>query len=126
MFKDRGFDHVLERDTGTRVPVLLIGAGDAAEVFIREMARDRNAAYKVLGVADEKGTRVGRRIHGVPVIGHLDDLAGILATLTRKGQWPQRFILTKPPTRASVASFFGVLECVSDHVLHFFRGRVRG
>ncbi len=100
VFKDRGFDHVLEHHTHTRVPVLLIGAGDAAEVFIREMARDRDAAYEVVGVADEKGTRVGRRIHGVPVIGHLDDLVEILAMLARKGQKPQRFILTKRPTHA--------------------------
>ena len=99
VFKDRGFDRVLERGTQTRVPVLLIGAGDGAEVFIREIARARDAAYEVVGVVDEKGTRVGRRIHGVPVIGHLDDLAGILETLARKGQKPQRFILTKRPTR---------------------------
>ncbi len=63
------------------------------------MARDRDAAYQVVGIADEKGTRVGRRILGVPVIGHLDDLIGILAALARKGQRPQRFILTKRPTR---------------------------
>ena len=107
VFKDRGFDHVLERGTHTRVPVLLIGAGDAAEVFIREMARDRDAAYQVVGVADEKGTRVGRRIHGVPVLGHLDDLVGILAALARNGQRPQRFILTKRPTRAQ---FEGLLD----------------
>ena len=99
VFKDRGFDHVLERHAHPRVPVLLIGVDDAAEVFIREMARDRAAPYEVIGVVDEKGTRVGRRIHGVPILGHLDDLLGILERLTRRGSRPQRFILTKRPPR---------------------------
>ncbi len=99
VFKDRGFDHVLERDSHKRVPVLLIGVGDSAEVFIREMARDRDAPYEVLGLVDEKGTRVGRRIHGVPVLGHLNDLGNLLSEVTRKGRQPQRLILTKQPTR---------------------------
>ncbi|MCH8998791.1 MAG: polysaccharide biosynthesis protein [Proteobacteria bacterium] len=99
IFKDRGFDHVLERDRHKRVPVLLIGVGDAAEVFVREMARDRDAPYEVLGLVDEKGTRVGRRIHGVPVIGHLDDLGSLLSEVARKGRQPQRLVLTKRPTR---------------------------
>ncbi len=99
IFKDRGFDHLLERDSHKRVPVLLIGVGDAAEVFIREMARDRDAPYEVLGLVDEKGTRVGRRIHGVPVIGHLNDLDNLLSEVARKGRRPQRLVLTKRPTR---------------------------
>ncbi len=99
VFKDRGFDHVLERDSHKRVPVLLIGVGDAAEVFIREMARDRNAPYEVIGLVDEKGTRVGRRMHGVPVIGHLNDLDSLLSEVARKGRQPQRLILTKRTKR---------------------------
>ena len=99
VFKDRGFDHILERDSHKRVPILLIGVGDAAEVFVREMARDRNAPYEVIGLVDEKGTRIGRRIHGVPIIGHLDDLDSLLSEVVRKGRKPQRLVLTKRPTR---------------------------
>lgn len=99
IFKDRGFDHLLERSSGMRVPVLLVGAGDSAEVFIREMARDRNAPYQVVGVIDEKGTRVGRRIHGVTILGHLDDLPQVMESLIESGRKPQRLILTKQPTR---------------------------
>src|SRR5919106_5277622 len=46
VFKDRGLDHLLERESHIRIPVLLIGAGDAADLFIREMDRDQTAAYK--------------------------------------------------------------------------------
>jgi O-antigen biosynthesis protein WbqV len=52
----------------------------------------------VLGLVDERGTRVGRRIHGVPVIGHLNDLNSLLSEVARKGRQPQRLVLTKRPT----------------------------
>ena len=110
VFKDRGFDHLLERDPTARVPVLLIGAGDSAEVFIREMARDRNAPYDVVGLMDEKGTRVGRQIHGVPVLGHIDDMERIIESLRRDGQMPQRLILTKRPTREDLASLLEMAD----------------
>lgn len=99
VFKDHGFRHLLERDRHRRVPVLLIGAGDAAETFIREMARDRDGPFEVLGVIDEKGTRIGRHIHGVPVFGQLDDLPEVFRRLAKRERKPQRIILTKPLER---------------------------
>jgi len=102
IFKDQGFRHLLERDRHRRVPVLLIGAGDAAETFIREMARDRDGAFEVLGVIDEKGTRSGRNIHAVPVFGDLQDLPQVFARLIKRDRKPQRVILTKPLDRDDV------------------------
>jgi len=102
VFKDQGFSHLLERDRHRRVPVLLIGAGDAAETFIREMARDRDGPFEVQGVIDEKGTRIGRKIHGVPVFGHLDDLPEVFDRLARRDRRPQRIIITKPLERDEV------------------------
>ncbi|MFQ5467609.1 MAG: polysaccharide biosynthesis protein, partial [Kiloniellaceae bacterium] len=110
IFKDRGFDHVLRREDRRRTPVLLVGAGDAAEVFIREMARDRIAPYDVLGVVDEKGTRVGRRIHRVPILGHLDDLARVVSALEKTGRGPQRLILTPRPARDELALILDVAD----------------
>jgi O-antigen biosynthesis protein WbqV len=102
VFKDHGFRHLLERDSHRRVPVLLIGAGDAAETFIREMARDRDGPFEVQGVIDEKGTRTGRKIHGVPVLGSLENLADVFSHLARRQRKPQRLILTKPLERDEV------------------------
>ncbi|NIA71027.1 polysaccharide biosynthesis protein [Pelagibius litoralis] len=99
VFKDQGFRHLLEHDRHSRVPVLLIGAGDAAETFIREMARDRDGPFEVLGVIDEKGMRTGRHIHGVRIFGTLDDLPDVVARLAKRERKPQRLILTKPLTR---------------------------
>ena len=92
LFKDRRTEHLLERDEHRRVPVLLIGANDAAETFIRQEGRDRDASYKIVGVIDDKGTRIGRTIHGVPVLGGLDDLESIVES--RCNPRPQRIVLT--------------------------------
>ena len=58
-----------------RVPVLLAGAGDGAEAFIREMARNPGANYRVLGLLDDDRHKVGRDIHGLRVHGRLAELS---------------------------------------------------
>jgi FlaA1/EpsC-like NDP-sugar epimerase len=102
VFKDQGFRHLLERNGHRRVPVLLIGSGDAAETFIREMGRDRHSAFEVLGAMDEKGTRSGRNIHGVPIYGDLEALPEVFAKLAKRSRKPQRIVLTKPLEREEV------------------------
>ena len=95
VFRDRGFQHLLEWGAPAQVPVLLIGASDAADLFIRDTTRDPNSPYEVVGIIDEKGTRVGRRIRGVPVLGDLNDIDYVAASLERRGKAPQRFIQTR-------------------------------
>ncbi len=95
LFKDRRLEHLLTRDGLARVPVLLVGAGDGAEAFIREMTRDPSAGYRVVGLIDEKGGRIGRDIRGVQVLGGLDDVADVVAALDRRGRKPRRLIITK-------------------------------
>lgn len=92
VFKDRRFAAVLARDDPDRVPVLLIGAGDGAELFLRELRNDTDAAYRPMGIIDEKGTRVGREIHGVPVLGTVNEIADIADGLIPK---PRRLVITK-------------------------------
>ena len=92
LLKDRHVEYLFERSDHRRVPVMLIGAGDAAETFIRAQARDRDAAYNVIGVIDHKGNRVGREIHGVPVVASINEIASAL-DIQRHHQI-QRLVLT--------------------------------
>ncbi|MFQ5957747.1 MAG: polysaccharide biosynthesis protein [Alphaproteobacteria bacterium] len=79
-----------------RIPVLLVGAGDAAELFIREMARSAASAdYRVVGVVDNRPGVAGAQIHGVRVFGRLDEIAQVVDKLDRRGSKPQRLILTE-------------------------------
>ncbi len=109
VFKDRGFNHVLERSTYS-VPVLLVGASDAAELFIRDLRRARDSAYQPVGIVDDKGTRVGRHIHGVPVLGDLSRLDDAVASLKRRDKTPQRLILTRSLPRADMLRLLDAAE----------------
>ena len=98
VIKDRGFGGFTRPVQNKRVPVLLVGAGDAAEVFIREMARSTPAAnYRVVGLVDDRPELIGARIHGVRVHGATNEIAIVVDKLARRGDRPQRLILTEPP-----------------------------
>ena len=95
LFKDRHFEFAVEPAGKVGIPVLLVGASDAAETFIREIARQRGTAYRIVGILDEKGRRVGRHIHNIPVLGTPESLPAILRRLALRGVRPQRLIATK-------------------------------
>ena len=93
LFKDRRLDRMALSSVGTSVPVVLVGAGDGAELFLRDLKRTRNAAYRVLAIFDHKGTRVGRDIHGVSVAGDLPELKRRLDGKAFSPK-PQRMVIT--------------------------------
>ena len=77
----------------SRIPVLLAGAGDQADSFIREMVRSALAAYRVVGIVDDKPGRIGRDIRGVRILGSLDNIDDVVARLDRDAMRPQRLII---------------------------------
>jgi O-antigen biosynthesis protein WbqV len=98
ILKDRGVRGFVNRKPTAHsglVPVLLIGAGDGAELFIRAMSNIGQAPYRVVGLIDDKGTRVGRVIHGLTVLGNLDSLPAVVERLNHSGNAPQRLIVTE-------------------------------
>lgn len=93
--KDRRFSLRNEALQAGRVPVLLLGASDAADLFLRAMESNPAANYRVVGILGETQSRVGRSIRGIRVMGTIDDLDATVDHLTQAGQRPQRVILTK-------------------------------
>jgi len=90
-------DHRLARaqKRALRVPVLLVGVGTGAELFIRAIQSDVRSPYQPVGILDRKAHRIGRRIHDVPVLGTPGDLEQIAAELAATGRGPQRVIITE-------------------------------
>ncbi|HEX2116900.1 MAG TPA: polysaccharide biosynthesis protein, partial [Alphaproteobacteria bacterium] len=96
MLKDGRFDLTYDRSQDQRIKVLLIGAGDAAEMFIQAMTQRTRSDYLPVAILDEAERRVGRHIRGVPVLGSVDDLSAVVERLRARGTQPQRLIITKP------------------------------
>jgi len=107
LLKDRRRALKLEANGEAQVPVLLVGAGDEAELFIRA-TRAHDTEYRVVGLVSEKGARAGRNIHGVDVLGSIDELDQAVAQLRRKGKAPRRLIITDH--RMSGAVVRGLLD----------------
>ncbi len=63
-------------------PVIILGAGDAAVGLLKELLRSRD--WRVIGLLDDDLNKRNRLIHGVRVMGALDELPRIARTLKVK------------------------------------------
>ena len=59
--------------------MLIVGAGDAGELLLREVLRNHAARYRVIGLVDDKPQKVGEYIHGVKVLGSVEQLPALVA-----------------------------------------------
>jgi len=57
--------------------LLIIGAGNGGEKIYREIHNNDRLQYTVIGFLDDDLTKVGRKIHGVPVLGRIKDIIRI-------------------------------------------------
>ena len=60
--------------------VVIIGAGDAGELLLREMHNNRGLGYVPVGFVDDDIRKTGFHIHGVPVLGTTESLGRLLET----------------------------------------------
>jgi FlaA1/EpsC-like NDP-sugar epimerase len=81
--------------------VILIGAGSAAQMTIREIERP-GSGYRVVACVDDDRSKTGIKIHGVPVVGTVDELPALavkhdikevlIAVRAATGSQMQRFV----------------------------------
>jgi FlaA1/EpsC-like NDP-sugar epimerase len=57
-----------------RTSAVMIGAGDAGEMLLREMERNPNSVFKIEALFDDDKRKEGSRIHGCRVKGTVEDI----------------------------------------------------
>ena len=62
-------------DREKRTRLLIVGAGDAAEKMLREILDNPRVKYRPVGFLDDNPRKQGQAIHGIPVLGAIDDIA---------------------------------------------------
>ncbi len=72
-------DHKLNLKTGKRV--LIVGAGQAGEMLVRDLLRKQGHDHVPVAFVDDKPRRQGQDLHGVPVVGSCDDLPAVVKRL---------------------------------------------
>ena len=85
--------------------ILIVGAGDASDIILRDIRSNRKSSYEPIGFIDEDPHKKGFRIHGVPILGpiklmpkFIDKLKPdeILVTSTSTEQLRQIYEICKP------------------------------
>ncbi len=79
---------------GTAQPVLLVGAGDGANLFIRGLAQERSPGYRVVGILSMRSRQAGRRIQGHPILGTADEIPAVLDRMRDESRLPALIVLT--------------------------------
>ena len=58
--------------------LLIIGAGDCGEKILREIRDNSSLKLKVVGFLDDNRNKIGRKIHGVPVLGLVSEISSAI------------------------------------------------
>jgi FlaA1/EpsC-like NDP-sugar epimerase len=108
--------------------VIVVGAGDAAQLVIREMQKSRALGYTPIGVVDDDPRKKNLRLHGVRVLGTTEELPHILrdnrpdelliAIPSASGDVRQKVVEHARDARVPVKTLPGLYELISgDHNL---------
>jgi FlaA1/EpsC-like NDP-sugar epimerase len=77
--------------------VIVIGAGDAGHLIVKEMLRQPSLGYTPIGVVDDDPKTRNLRVHGIRVLGTTDDLPSLLRV-----QRPDEVLIAMPSAPGSV------------------------
>ncbi len=120
---ERPWRRELSRD---RKKVLVVGAGDAGELVVREMLKTRTITYQPVGLVDDDPRKKNLHIHGVRVVGSTRQLPQlveehaaeevIIAMPSISGKVVQDIVLMCKKANVSVKTLPGVYELIKGTV----------
>lgn len=109
-----------------RKRLLVLGAGDAGEMLMREIVRIYARKYEPVGFLDDNPAKHGEHIHGVPVLGPIDSVGTcatklkvdeiILAIPSMSGREVRRVVELVRPTGATIRTVPGVDGLIDGRV----------
>jgi FlaA1/EpsC-like NDP-sugar epimerase len=108
--------------------VIVVGAGDAGQLVLREMLKSRALGYTPIGLVDDDPRKKNLRIHGIRVLGTTEDLPHILsdnrpdelliAIPSAAGEVRQNVVESARDARVPVKTLPGLYELIAgDHNL---------
>ena len=113
--------------------VIVVGAGDAGQLVIKEMQRSRQLGYTPIGIVDDDPRKKNLRVHGVRVLGTSDELPHILrdnrpdelliAIPSASGEDRQKVVEIARREGVPVKTLPGLYELIADE--ENLAGRIR-
>jgi FlaA1/EpsC-like NDP-sugar epimerase len=102
--------------------VVIVGAGDAAQIILREMLRNPSLGYTPMGLVDDDPRKKNLRLHGIRVLGTTGELRQILrerkpdelliAIPSASGEVRERIVATARAARVPVKTLPGLYELI--------------
>lgn len=77
LFNELNFGNIHTR----KKRALIVGAGDAGEMIVREMMRQKNSEYSPVAFLDDDSEKSGKQIHGVKVVGKIGEIKKFIKKL---------------------------------------------
>lgn len=125
-FREISIQNTIPKSEGPRRRLLVIGAGDAGEMLMREIVRIYARRYQPLGFLDDNTNKHGERIHGVPVLGAISKVTEIaerekideiiLAIPSLSGREMRKLLEVVRPTGAQIRTLPGVDTLIDGRV----------
>jgi len=79
-FLDRFYHELIQPPPSPRSKhLLVVGAGRAGDLIVREIRNNPQFEYSPVGFIDDDRSKLGRRIHGLPILGTTDNIQKIVA-----------------------------------------------
>ncbi|HEY0882371.1 MAG TPA: nucleoside-diphosphate sugar epimerase/dehydratase, partial [Archangium sp.] len=111
---------------GNRRRVLVVGAGNAAEMLVREMMKTHLGRYEPVGFVDDNPNKRGVAIHGLRVLGGLQDVPElvkseridevVIAIPSASGKAMRSIIDTVKPSGVPIRTMPGIDQLISGQV----------
>src|SRR5215217_2655747 len=106
--------------------VVIVGAGDAGQLILRELQRSPQLGYTPIGLLDDDPRKKNLRVHGVRVLGRTSELRRVLrdgepdevliAMPSASGELRQRIVDVAQEERVPVKTLPGLNELISGDV----------
>ncbi len=97
-FSERFFNELRLGSAGKRKKrVLIVGAGDAGEMIVREMIRQKNSEYMPVGFLDDDYSKIKNKIHGISILAPISKMEKII-----KDHSVEEVIIAMPSASGSI------------------------
>ncbi len=105
--------------TGDGATAILVGTGEASELFLSALARNSANPYRVVGLIARSSHHTGRRICGHDILGAVAQAEPVLVRLQKSGALPELLIITSPDLNGD--SLAGLLAAANRFGLRVLR-----
>ncbi|MBX7097257.1 MAG: polysaccharide biosynthesis protein [Myxococcaceae bacterium] len=115
-----------EEKEGDRRRMLIVGAGNAGEMLLREIQKSYTSKYEAVAFADDDARKFGRQIHGIPVLGPLARIPAIcrlkgvqeivIAIPTASGKEMRQILEHCAPVQVPIRTIPGIDQVIDGRV----------